>query len=221
MQFISITRRSTKVHRRKCRNIQTKICIRYTGNANSCLGPTVLETIIMSAENFNAKFTNATVVGASNFEMINSTFDIANYSLIMNVRFPYVHLDSNYRIDGKLLVLQLKSNGKCWLNASNVDGYIEINGKLRKENDKTYLDFNDRSKNKIKLNIKDKPAVYFADLFKGSEELTKTTNAVINDNIVQIMEDFMPIVNEIIGSFVFTSIQTIFNTFSMEELFLP
>ncbi|XP_065162848.1 uncharacterized protein [Atheta coriaria] len=184
------------------------------------LDPLFLEKVVMEVPNFHIDFTNTTVNGASNFKVLNNSINFNENFLSLGLNFPFVRMEGDYQISGKLLVIQLESKGTFWLNTSNIDMYVELHGKRQEKNGKMYLDFNDKSKNSIQLNIIDTPLIHFNKLFENNEELTKTTNVIINDNVREIIKELMPIVNEILGSFVFNTVQTIFNTFTIDELFL-
>lgn len=83
------------------------------------------------------------------------------------------------------------------------------------KNNKEYIDFRDNS---IKIQV-GKAKFYFENLINANEELSKATNQVINENIDDIILELKPIIEDTIGSIVFSVTKRVFKNFSIDELF--
>lgn len=80
------------------------------------LDPLFLEKVVMEVPNFHIDFTNTTVNGASNFKVLNNSINFKENYLSLGLNFPFVRMEGDYQISGKLLVIQLESKGTFWLN---------------------------------------------------------------------------------------------------------
>lgn len=61
--------------------------------------------------------------------------------------------------------------------------------------------------------------LHFDHIFGDNEELNESTNKALNDNISVIVEEFKPVVTEILSQFIFGIMDRIFDRYSWDELF--
>lgn len=65
----------------------------------------------------NASLNNVTVVGFGNSQILSNIVDADNYDFYTKLRLPKLRIDGNYNLLGRILVIPLRGNGKCWFEA--------------------------------------------------------------------------------------------------------
>lgn len=63
------------------------------------------------------------------------------------------------------------------------------------------------------------PQMNFERLFGDNEELNQQTNLIINQNIRDLVVEFLPVIKQIVHEFVVGTTNRIFDKFSFDELF--
>lgn len=70
----------------------------------------------------------------------------------------------------------------------------------------------------VELHVED-AQMYFENLFENSDELTRTTNKAINDNIREILDEMRPVIKKTVGEIVLSLVGSVFRRYSVDELF--
>lgn len=65
----------------------------------------------------------------------------------------------------------------------------------------------------------DDAEMYFENIFENNEELTRSTNKAINDNIREILVEMTPVIRKTVGEIVLSLVGSLFRRYSVEELF--
>lgn len=78
----------------------------------------ITETSLSSGESLVANFKNVEIKKISDFALDEVDFDVGRNTAAIKIRFPVLEFYSDYRIVGKILVLQLDGTGKSYGNAS-------------------------------------------------------------------------------------------------------
>ncbi|XP_056643240.1 circadian clock-controlled protein daywake-like [Diorhabda sublineata] len=160
----------------------------------------------------NIKLWNMNNLVINNFEM--ELGKVKKWSL--DIGYSYISMDFKYKMKGKLLVLQLDSSGTGFGNVTGVN--LKIDTDLTtyvKNNGKEYLTVKDVN---VKMDT-DSGHFNFENLFKDKEDLNERANRIINENYKVFLEDFKPLVENIIKSFVKQLFNTFYSKFSYDVLF--
>ncbi|XP_068902684.1 protein takeout-like [Tenebrio molitor] len=169
-----------------------------------------------NGDNFKASFRNIEVYYVDEFRVDNLNVDLDNVIFDVAISFPRLRIKSQYNIDGKILILQLKGQGPADGNFTDVSGKLMVNGNIFTKKGKEYIDVKNA---KLDLNL-GKPVFKFENLFRENRELNEQTNKIVNENVVEIIDELRPIIDQTVTEFVFGVITRIFNRFSMDDLFI-
>jgi hypothetical protein len=169
-----------------------------------------------NGDNFKASFRNIEVYYVDEFRVDNLNVDLDNVIFDVAISFPRLRIKSQYNIDGKILILQLKGQGPADGNFTDVSGKLMVNGNIFTKKGKEYIDVKNA---KLDLNL-GKPVFKFENLFRENRELNEQTNKIVNENVVEIIDELRPIIDQTVTEIVFGVITRIFNRFSMDDLFI-
>ncbi|XP_015370791.1 PREDICTED: protein takeout-like [Diuraphis noxia] len=166
--------------------------------------------------NFVALFTDLMGYGVKNFQINKMKISFKNQSLEIDVYLPLFRIESRYEINGKILVLPIKGNGKFVGNFTNVSAKIKFDLKIVKK--KNHKNFFDIKQNKISLEI-GTVKLHFSNLFNGNKQLGDHTNRFINDNWKDLKVEIKPLLEDTVSSIIIGIIKPVFETFSMDDIF--
>lgn len=93
-----------------------------------------------SAVQLNLVFLNSTTSGLEKAKVVNvSGFDPDIKQIIVNLEVPFLKLEAEYEMDGKILFLTLKGKGHAEIHLKMATNKVTINVGLEKRKDKTHL----------------------------------------------------------------------------------
>lgn len=98
---------------------------------------------------------------------------------------------------------------------ANVAGKLTVTGDRYFKKGKEYINIKTK---KLDLSL-GKPVFYFDNFFRDNRELNEQTNKIINENILDILEELRPVVDQTVSEFIFGIVTRLFNRYSMDELF--
>lgn len=76
--------------------------------------PMVIKSAALKDEkSFNASFENIRIFGLSDFKINSLDYDLDNDKVDIDLTFPLLRIYANYKIKGKILILQLNGFGTC------------------------------------------------------------------------------------------------------------
>ncbi|XP_017780978.1 PREDICTED: uncharacterized protein LOC108565839 [Nicrophorus vespilloides] len=179
------------------------------------LDPLFLAETTLEQSNFRASFLNASVYNATQYKVKAVNFDFEKPTLTFVINFPVLNILADYTIGGRILILELRGEGTATADITDLTATAQMNGFRKVKNNKNYFIFDN---NTIDLDIGN-IRFNFNNLFGKNEQLTKTTNQIINDNSKDFLQELLPLVKEVVASFVFPFASHVFKTFSLEELF--
>ncbi|XP_060862963.1 protein takeout-like isoform X2 [Metopolophium dirhodum] len=166
--------------------------------------------------NFVALFTDLKGYGAKNFQMQTIKASFKNQSLDIDLNLPLFRIESRYEVNGKILILPIKGNGKFVGNVTNAEAKIKFDLKIvKKKNNKTYIEIKPK---KITLEL-GAVKLHFSNLFNGNKQLGDQTNRFINDNWKDLMKEIRPLLEDTVFTIVMGILKPVFETFSMDDLF--
>jgi len=168
-----------------------------------------------NGNSFKATFRNIEVYYADEFNLQHLNVDLPNNHVELVLSFPRLRIKSQYDIDGRILILQIKGNGPADGNFTDVTGKLVVDGGRYMKNGKEYISFD---KNSLQLNL-GKPVFKFDNIFRDNRELNEQTNKIINENVIDIIDELRPVIDSTVSQFIFGVVGRIFNRFSFDELF--
>uniref|UniRef100_A0A1A9W3V1 Uncharacterized protein n=1 Tax=Glossina brevipalpis TaxID=37001 RepID=A0A1A9W3V1_9MUSC len=132
-----------------------------------------------SARHFDLTFENAVVTGIENIKVVSvSGFDPSISKIVVNLEIQNGKLNGDYKVNGNILRLQLKGQGKAEMKSTRCMCKLMIDVKLEKRNGKNYLAI---KRMKAELQPKDFH-IRLDNLFDGNKELTDSINETLNKN---------------------------------------
>uniref|UniRef100_W8CD27 Protein takeout n=1 Tax=Ceratitis capitata TaxID=7213 RepID=W8CD27_CERCA len=129
---------------------------------------------------------------------------------------PYLSLLSDYKIDGKVLILPVKGEGKSNITLVQPLIKISIDATSRNENGNTFMDIKS-------LRVECKPkrlAMQFDNLFNGDKVLGENVNSFLNDNWKEIYGEVKIPFYEAIGKQMKVGAEKVFSATPYNEIFV-
>lgn len=74
----------------------------------------------------NASLSHVTVRGFGNTTILYNSVDPKTYDFYTKLHLNRLRIDGNYDLLGRILVLPLRGNGKCWFDASKLLGGCDL-----------------------------------------------------------------------------------------------
>ncbi|CAI6350439.1 unnamed protein product [Macrosiphum euphorbiae] len=166
--------------------------------------------------NFVALFTDLKGYGAKNFQMQTIKASFKNQSLEIDLNLPLFRIESRYEVNGKILILPIKGNGKFVGNVTNAEAKIKFDLKIvKKKNNKNFIEIKPK---KITLEL-GAVKLHFSNLFNGNKQLGDQTNRFINNNWKDLMKEIRPLLEDTVVTLVMGILKPVFETFSIDDLF--
>jgi len=172
---------------------------------------------VAGPNHLGTNLTNVRAHGASKFEIIKIVPKATKngYSFGFEVMVPHIYVEGNYKMETKILFLELNGDGPFNANISDYHFSCNMKGRKVEREGNNYLNFD-----KIECNLEvGKIKIYLGNLFNGNELLGNATNAIINDNADTFFQEIKPNILKAISN-LFTDIANkITLAFRYEELF--
>ncbi|XP_072381019.1 circadian clock-controlled protein daywake-like [Diabrotica undecimpunctata] len=180
------------------------------------LAPLVLQSAeIATSPSFTCSIKNAKVYHLDNWIIGNIFINFDTKSWGADVTFPVLEVESDYKMNGKILVLELNSEGKSRGNMTEVKTNIFVSFDVVTRYGKEHLHI---TGTKIKMDI-GKCAFEFDDLFKGNEDLTQRANQILNENYQVLLEEFSPVFEKIIATLTENVVESIYKKYPFDILY--
>ncbi|CAG9862905.1 unnamed protein product [Phyllotreta striolata] len=166
-------------------------------------------------ENFKASLKNIQLRVPKSFEMKNFKVDLDHFRLQFTIRFPEIRSQADYRLNGKLLILNLDGTGFGRIDLFNLEATIIANGTIEKKNGTDYI-----VPDKIDIQPKlEKMLIDLDNLFPNNKELSVEANKILNENQIVLFEEFSPLITNIVKGVISNYINNFFKRFSYQTLF--
>ncbi|CAH1963274.1 unnamed protein product [Acanthoscelides obtectus] len=176
----------------------------------------ISQATLSGGVSFEAIFNNIRMYGADDFIM--DRFEVTTdpkFRFDLDIHFDKLRILSDYKINGRLLVLQLNGAGPADGNYTNVKAHLTTEGEHYQKNGKDHVRFVDK---KIDLSI-GSTNLYFDHILGDNDQLNVQTNRIINENSQEIIKELSPVITKVIGEFVFGIANRIFERYSYDDLF--
>ncbi|XP_049947742.1 circadian clock-controlled protein daywake-like [Schistocerca serialis cubense] len=157
------------------------------------------------------------VRGPASFNLKSVKVDLNKDRARFKLRLPRLEMTSDYKIDGRILLMPIIGKGHCEGNFTDVDATCTMQGERVERDGATYLHVKTFSTSfsighaKVKLN----------NLFGGDKELGDAMNQFLNENWRNVATEIKPVLEETISDLFKKFSNKIFSKFPMEQLLPP
>ncbi|KAM7361954.1 protein takeout [Cochliomyia hominivorax] len=141
----------------------------------------------------NAELADVVIRGIGNMQVKDANFNSNTLVTRLKLFVPKLRFDSNYKVDGRILNLPLKGNGKAVFEIDNIELFVNLKLKLRDEYGHTFTDIA-----KLQAEVGDVGGfhIHLGNLFNGQKDLEESTNAVLNESWRNLFEVLRPSITE-------------------------
>ncbi|XP_046393515.1 circadian clock-controlled protein daywake-like [Ischnura elegans] len=153
--------------------------------------------------------------GCSDFVINRLKMDLKSMSMDFGLNLPHLYIESNYEVDGKILLLPIRGRGPFTGNFTNCKGDVILRGGLEKRGGKDYLKYKSMD---INIHV-GRGKMQLENLFGGDKMLGKIVNDAINANFDQFRKELKPQIEKAISSVMLDSANQIVQHFPYSELF--
>ncbi|KAK7866333.1 hypothetical protein R5R35_003263 [Gryllus longicercus] len=168
--------------------------------------------------NLKINFSDINIYNLKTGKTSNVKFDPDAFLLSAHEQAGEVYAEANYVMDGRILLIPAKGEGRVTLNITNLQ--VDLGMKCDKQ----------MKKNKVHLKITefhfeltniDSLIMHFDNLFNGDKTLGATINALVNENWMEVWSQ-LKVPLEQIGTHSFKEYgRRIFDRVPMDDIFLP
>ncbi|XP_030751904.1 protein takeout-like [Sitophilus oryzae] len=182
------------------------------------LNPWVLEKIELNpSSQLKLLFTDCKIYGLNNAILKDAKIDFDKKHIDLVVYIEQIKLDSHYNMDGQLLVLPIKGDGKTNLEFGDCTFNYSFDYDLITRKDGKQYITNIRPDISFKIN---KAHFNFENLFNGNKQLGDNINNVLNDNPQDAVTELGPAFSNVINLAATTIIRAYLMVVPFDELFL-
>uniref|UniRef100_T1PFS3 Hemolymph juvenile hormone binding protein (JHBP) n=1 Tax=Musca domestica TaxID=7370 RepID=T1PFS3_MUSDO len=179
---------------------------------------TVARASSKSPIQLNFKFIQLTSQGLEDSIIVNTSgWTKTPKNLEANLILPKLVINGDYETDGRILLLALDGKGTGYFEMTDNQVNIKVKVVLEKRSD---------GKNYIRI-IKIKAVMIPKNLFikmdnlvKGSPELSKTINDVINDNWSDVWQELAPGINNALAQIIESLAAPVFDKLSYDDFYV-
>lgn len=164
--------------------------------------PLVIHELQVNRNNENLqlklKMSNLTVYGPSQFVINKININLAKLTMDLAITLPYLDINTNYDVDGRVLIVPLKGKGIFKGNITN--SKVEMRGSAKviddvKSKKYPYLQISD-AKIKVKVGDTSRITVTATDNNPNAKQLIETATTFYHQNRKQVLELITPIIEE-------------------------
>ncbi|XP_069702792.1 protein takeout-like [Periplaneta americana] len=160
---------------------------------------------------------NATLHGLGNIDLSAVRADLDNRKLEFEASVPETHIDADYTMNGRFLVLPMNGEGKCSLNLTQYNTTVKLHAEPLTKDDEVYWDVTEFDVHVESLQLFQ---VRFENLFNGNKTLGDNTNRVLNENWKEFFEELRPTLHDTFGGLFKKLCNVIFHKVPERDIFL-
>jgi Haemolymph juvenile hormone binding protein (JHBP) len=131
------------------------------------------------------------------------------------IELPHLYVVGRYVVDGRILFLPIKGNGKFSGNFTGGTGDVRIKGIHKEINGQTHFIVN---KMDIKVNVK-RGKLDLDNLFGGDKTLGEVINQTINTNFEVFSKEIIPLIEKSLSKIFKRTANKILERFTLAQLF--
>ncbi|XP_011187999.2 uncharacterized protein LOC105215670 [Zeugodacus cucurbitae] len=136
-----------------------------------------------------AELTNVVAQGMSGTRVLKTSVNDKDYTIEFKLKTPSVHVEGDYQVNGRILILNLDSAGKMSSTVENLEYRISCKANLKQVDGQYFFDLTSASSRIDKVgNFK----IYFSNLFHGNKELEESAHELFNNNWYELFEIMRP-----------------------------
>uniref|UniRef100_A0A034WL18 Protein takeout n=1 Tax=Bactrocera dorsalis TaxID=27457 RepID=A0A034WL18_BACDO len=136
-----------------------------------------------------AELTNVVAHGMSGTRVLKTAVNDKDYTIEFKLKTPSVHVEGDYQVNGRILILNLDSVGKMSSTVENLEYRISCKANLKQVDGQYFFDLTSASSRIDKLgNFK----IHFTNLFHGNKDLEESAHDLFNNNWREIFEIMRP-----------------------------
>ncbi|XP_077289407.1 uncharacterized protein LOC143913463 [Arctopsyche grandis] len=158
---------------------------------------------------------NISVYGCSDFDLRNLYVNFDKDTVNFDLKLKDLMINGLYNVDGRILLLPIKGNGKFVGNFSNSVGYVRMDSQIVKRDGHEYIQINAM---KVKMEI-GKGNLQLYNLFGGDRSLGAVINNVINENFDLLSKEFIPPLEKELSRLMLRLANNIVSQFTYKQLF--
>ncbi|KAH8332741.1 hypothetical protein KR074_009972 [Drosophila pseudoananassae] len=162
----------------------------------------------------HSTYRNVKVTGISKHTVNELRLEPSKLKFIVSLTFPKLHMESEYSIKGKIMMMPLLGDGHCSIDLRNITLQTELIGQEYKDNGVTYLKINEV---KIQYQLSD-VQIHLDNLFNGDKALGERMNQFLNENWKALAEEVRPLMTKALVDILRASVDKLFAAFSYDDL---
>ncbi|XP_036325285.1 circadian clock-controlled protein daywake-like [Rhagoletis pomonella] len=136
-----------------------------------------------------AELTNVTVYGMSDTKVLKTSVNDKDYTIEFKLLSPAVHMDGDYKVQGRILILNLNGAGKIESNVGNIEFRVTCKANLIQIDGIYFLDIIAASSYIDKVGSF---KIHFSNLFGDNKELEDSAHDLFNNNWRELFEIMRP-----------------------------
>ncbi|CAH0393348.1 unnamed protein product [Bemisia tabaci] len=162
-------------------------------------------------------YSNIKIYGPSQFVLKSVKVDFEKDRMRLKVWLPFLHMNSEYTIDGRILMLPITGKGFSEGNYTDIEATAVVQGEKIHIDGKTYFNVVDFF---CDFNI-GHASVYLTDLFDGDKELGDAMNLFLNDNWRNVAQEIKPVLEETVANLFKKFANKLFHKYPLDEILPP
>ncbi|XP_066598660.1 protein takeout [Prorops nasuta] len=182
------------------------------------LEPLLLKELVATEGTGGIRITarNVRAYGASDFSITRLKVDLEEQKFAVDIALPHLHMEGNYEIDGRVLLLPIRGSGPMSGNFSECTGAVRFRGVVEKnEADEDHLKI---SEFRLKISI-GRGRLHLDNLFGGERVLGDVINSAINSNFDTFIRELQPLVENVLSDAFLEIANSIVGQFTYQQLF--
>lgn len=137
--------------------------------------------------------------------------------IAVDVEIPNLHIDGQYSINGRILLLPIQGSGPIKGNFSDASGVVRIKTHIY-TNSTSGLDHIEISDFRLKISI-GKGTLSLENLFGGDPVLGEVINNAINNNFDSFIRELQPLIEKALSEALLEISNSIVRPFTFKQLF--
>ncbi|EDV49094.1 protein takeout [Drosophila erecta] len=159
-------------------------------------------------------YRNVKVTGISKHTVNELRLEPSKLKFIVSLTFPKLHMESDYSIKGKIMMMPLLGDGHCKVDLVNITMRTELIGQEYKKNGANFLKINTVT---VKYELSD-VHIHLDNLFNGDKALGDRMNEFLNENWKALADEVRPLMTKALVDILRASVDKLFASFSYDDL---
>ncbi|KAH8382984.1 hypothetical protein KR009_006157 [Drosophila setifemur] len=162
----------------------------------------------------HSTYRNVKVTGISRHTVNELRLEPSKLKFIFSMTFPKLHMESDYSIKGKIMMMPLLGDGNCKVDLTNITMKTELIGQEYMKDGANFLKIKDVI---VKYELSD-VHIHLNNLFNGDKALGDRMNQFLNENWKALAEEVRPLMSKALVDILRASVDKLFAAFSYDDL---